>query len=113
MSTPCGPPDSVACPPGQVQGYECEVLKGAARLLRSHRVLALTAEIDPKLLGAHGCGLQALQALIQQDAWFNVTSRPTMSESTFFAHRCGALSCKKTQEICRMEMNGPRATLTI
>ena len=88
-----------------MQGYECEILKGASRLLRSHRVLALTAEIDPALLGAQLCGLQALRALIQQDTWFNVTSRPTMSESTFFAHRCGALSCEKTQTICRMEMN--------
>ena len=49
-----------------MQGYECEILKGAARLLQSHRVLALTAEIDQKLLGAHGCNPDALRALIQQ-----------------------------------------------
>ena len=90
-----------------VQGYECEVLKGASRLLRSHRVLALTAEIDRALLGAQGCDADALRALIQQDTWFNVTRRPTMSESTFFAHRCGALFCEKHKAICRMEMNGP------
>ena len=90
-----------------MQGYECEVLKGAARLLHSHRVLALTAEIDRALLDAHGCDTDALRALIQQDTWFNVTSRPTMSESTFFAHRCGALFCEKREATCRMETNGP------
>ena len=86
-----------------MQGYECEILKGARHLLRSHRVLALTAEIDPALLDLHGCSPKALRALIKQDDWFNVTSRFTMSEKTFFAHRCGALHCQKAQAICRME----------
>ena len=40
---------------------------------------------------------------IQQDTWLNVTKRPTMSESTYFAHRCGALFCEKKQAVCRME----------
>ena len=59
-------PEPLAPLSRQVQGYECEILKGAARLLQSHRVLALTAEIDQKLLGAHGCNPDALRALIQQ-----------------------------------------------
>lgn len=75
-----------------VQGLECEVLRGAARSLASTQAAAV--ELDERLLRRQGCSPPSIRRALESSGFF-VSRTQTMSEATAFAHRCGLPNCKK------------------
>ena len=67
-----------------VQGYECLVLRGASRALRS--VDAIFAEADESQLRRQGCSVATLRQLLVMNG-FNVKNTRTRTEGAFEAYR--------------------------
>ena len=75
-----------------VQGYECSVLEGALRSLKSHMVASISAEWDAKTNPGRSfrCTQRRLFEAFHTGGLGYVKIH-TMSEETIFAHRCGQL----------------------
>ena len=67
-----------------VQGYECLVLRGASRTLRS--VDAIFAEADESQLRRQGCSVATLRQLLVMNG-FTVNKTRTLTEGAFEAYR--------------------------
>ena len=88
-----------------VQGLECEVLRGAARNLPL--ISAAAVELDPRLLRSNGCDAPTILRLLCKHGLNSSVAR-TMSEHTAFAHRCGVPRCEKLKDgvQCRLPPYG-------
>jgi hypothetical protein len=71
------------------EGFECNVLRGARQLLRSGEVKRVTAEVNSGMLQRAGCDETRLHRELWSSGAYNVSLRPTMTESTFIAQRFG------------------------
>ena len=91
-----------------VQGLECEVLRGATRNLPS--TMSAAVELDPWLLKRHRCEKQHIIKLLAYSN-LSATVSQTMSERTAFAHRCGYPRCEKHKRgvRCDFDNNSERA----
>jgi FkbM family methyltransferase len=63
-----------------VQGYECEVLRGAGAVLGN--VKSISVEADARFLRAQGCGTRQLRDTLTASG-FNVSTQRTLTEDTF------------------------------
>ena len=67
------------------EGFECKALQGARRLMLSGAVHRITAESNVGMLQRMGCSAPQLRHLLVAGGAYNVSLRPTMTESTFIA----------------------------
>jgi len=89
------------------EGFECEVVRGAHRLMMSRVFGRITAERNAAMLHLAGCNGTALEATLVAAGSYAVSLRPTMTEATFIAQRSDG-----PQIVCRGHTGCGNAPLT-